>query len=309
VARTIYKKAFFMTRTPNSDHQEAKAETSSTLPPETGFSNVLVVRAPGEVPPEVRAAAARALQGLGGAPEPAGAEPTRSAGRTDEMHWLDELLTPVLKAVNYRRVESLTYLADFSTADVEHTLIFDMSGQSMTWVSGDAALSNGPAAAFAQQCYERYADPVMLSTVRQSGYVDPPWFRPMRFSIGMLFGWGRLCALDARRFSTVDLGETISEAVRTKLIPYVGTINTQAALLEFLERDEEPMRWFRVRALFRAAMISYLAHTLGVPRGRTQTALLERALALKTGLRNTSLSPIAFVGHILDDAEAALRPS
>ncbi len=298
-----------MTRATDPEPPRAMTKTLSPLAPETDFSSVLIERAPGEVPLEVRRSATRAVRALGDAFTPADApEPTHSAGRAGEGRQLDELLAPALQSAGYRRVDELTYLANFSTVDVEHTLTFNLSGQSRTWVSGDAALSNAPAATFAQQSYERYANPMMLSTLRQSGYVDPPWFRPMRFSIGMICDWGRLCALDVRRFSPAELGVTMAEAVRTKLVPYVGPITTREALLDFLKRDEEPMRWFRVRALFRAAMIAYLSRWLDVPRELTIARLLERAVFLETDLRNTALSPEEFADRVLDDAAAALAP-
>ena len=249
------------------------------------------------------------MRALGDAFTPADApEPTHSAGRAGEGRQLDELLAPALQSAGYRRVDELTYLANFSTVDVEHTLTFNLSGRSRTWVSGDAALSNAPAATFAQQSYERYANPMMLSTLRQSGYVGSSLV-----SADAVFDWHDLRLGQALRSRCAALlprgvGVTMAEAVRTKLVPYVGPITTRETLLDSLKRDEEPMRWFRVRALFRAAMIAYLSRWLDVPRELTIARLLERAVFLETDLRNTALSPEEFADRVLDDAAAALAP-
>jgi hypothetical protein len=160
---------------------------------------------------------------------------------------LDDLMTTTLAPLGYRRVDKLTYRADWSTAEVEHVLSIDTCGNPKAFLHGSAGLRNTEADAFARQCQQRYADNGILRAMREGAYVEPPWYCLMSFSIGAFFGWPGW-SLNTREFSPNALARAVADPIRAKLIPYVGGVTTLQSLPSFLECDEEPMQWIMHRA-------------------------------------------------------------
>ena len=78
---------------------------------------------------------------------------------------------------------------------------------------------------------------------------------------------------------------------------------------EFIERDEEPMRWFRVGGYPRAAYVAYLAARLGRSRAATRDVLTKYGANIVGGIDSQRLTPDAFIDALLDDAEAAVAMS
>jgi hypothetical protein len=226
------------------------------------------------------------------------------SGKTKRVK-LEDLLTKALAPLGYRRVDKLTYRADWSTIEVEHTLWFDSYGNPKVYLTGDAGLRNKEAEAFAQQCRQRYGSKIGLRCRRESGKVDPPWFCPMHFSIGRMFDWSIRSSLDTQDLSPGELARAVAEPIRAKLIPYVDGVTTEQRLLDLLESDKEPMDWIR-GPYYRAALIAYLARKLGVDRNKTKSVLLPRALYISNGIDKDWLTPESYIDHILDDADAAL---
>ena len=149
-----------------------------------------------------------------------------------------------LGEIGCEHVAKLKFRAPWSNAEVEHILSFEPYGTPKIFLAGDAGIRNGPAEAFARQCRHRYT----VKVIRESTLVDPPWHCPMHLSLGMLFGWKSGSYLNTQDYHPDDLARTIVQAVQSKLIPFVGGITTLDRLLDFLQRDQEPMRWFRVGA-------------------------------------------------------------
>jgi hypothetical protein len=218
---------------------------------------------------------------------------------------LDDLMTQTLAPVGYRRVDKLTYRAEWSTADVEHVLSIDTYGNPKVFLHGDAGLRNKHAEAFAQQCQQRYGDKAALRTLRETDYVEPPWFCPMNFSIGSLFGWPGRAALNTADFSPQALAQALAVPIRAKLIPYVGGVTTLQTLLDFLERDAAPMQWVMRGPCYRAALVAYLSATLGANQERTRTILTTHARLYPNMIDTTRLTPETYVEHILEDAAIA----
>ncbi len=219
---------------------------------------------------------------------------------------LDDLLTKALAPARYRRVEKLTYRANWSTDDVEQFLLFDTYGNPKQFLTGNVGLRNAKAETFADQCQQRYACKTYFQCMPKGGYVYPPFFCPMHFSIGSLFGWGARGSLDTLDFSPDELARAVVEPIQSTLIPCIGGITTIERLHDFLESDREPLRWYMRGPCHRAALVAYLARTLGVPREKTRASLLSHASLFDDGIDTTRLTPETYIDHILDDAEAAV---
>ncbi len=222
---------------------------------------------------------------------------------------LDDLLTKALAPVGYSRVEKLTYRPSWSNNDVEQYLSFDTYGNPKQFLCGHAGLRNAKAEAFAEQCLQRYASKIILERMREFGYVHPPYFCPMQFSIGSLFGWGVRGNLDTLHFSPDELARAVAEPIRSKLIPCIGGITTIERFHAFLEDDREPLTWVMRGGSNRAARVAYFAHKLGVPKEKTKASLLTHAMLIARGIDTTRLTPESYIDHILDDAEAAVAPA
>lgn len=274
---------------------------------------------PGEASPEEKARARQMLNALqqirGGSPASADRNAgARSHERSDAVAGdvkrkrtkLDDILAPALAEVGYEKVAKLTYRGEWSTPEVEHVLTLDASGAPKIYLSGDSGLRNPQASAFAVQCRDRYADPIILQCLRETGYVRPPWFCPTQFPIGVLLGWGITWSLDMSAYSPSELARTLAESVRSKLVPFVRPVTSMAAFLEFLERNQEPVLWARTGGCVQAAIIAYLAAALGVDRATTEARLLQNVRSMTAWLDETRLTPETYIDHILDDAEAAV---
>jgi hypothetical protein len=218
---------------------------------------------------------------------------------------LDDLMTTTLAPLGYRRVDKLTYRADWSTAEVEHVLSIDTYGNPKAFLHGSADLRNKEADAFARQCQQRYADKGILRAMREGAYVEPPWFCLTSFSIGAFFGWPGW-SLNTPEFSPNALARAVADPIRAKLIPYVGGVTTLQSLPSFLECDEEPMQWIMHRADHRAAIIAWLAAKLGLDRQKTKATLLAHARLYVNVIDTTRLTPETYIEHILDDASESL---
>jgi hypothetical protein len=219
---------------------------------------------------------------------------------------LDDLMTDALAPLGYHRVDKLIYRADWSTADVEHVLSLDTYGNPKVFLHGDAGLRNKDAETFAQQCHQRYVDERVLKSRRETAYVDPPWFCPMNFSIGKLFGWPGRAALNTADFSSQTLAGALAEPIRATLIPYLSRVTTLQGLLEFLERDEPPMQWTMRGPYYRAALVAYLAAALGVDQSKTRATLLTHSRLYPNMIDMTRLTPETYVDHLLEDAATAI---
>ncbi len=219
---------------------------------------------------------------------------------------LDDLLANALAPVGYSYIEKLTYRPSWSTDDVEQYLSFDTYGNPKQFLCGHAGLRNVKAEAFAEQCLQRYACKGYFRCMPEGGYVYPPYFCPMQFSIGSLFGWGARGNLNTANFSPDELARAVVEPIRSKLIPCVGGTTTIERLHDFLEGDQEPLTWVMRGGCYRAALVAYLARKLGVPREKTKASLLTHAKLIDRGIDTTRLTPETCIDHILDDADVAL---
>ncbi len=279
----------------------------------------VIRRVGGKVSPEEQAEAKRLLKVIekirsrlpeasGGDPRASGtSDPGASATSAKPKHAeLDDILAPGLAEAGYRKVAKLTYRGEWSTPEVEHVLTFETYGVPQDYLCGDAGFRNRAAEAFATECRQRYAHRGILRALRDSGYKYPPWFCSMRFSIGGLFGWKTRELIDMTEYSSDQLARTITELVRSKLIPFVTDIVAIASLLNLLERDDAPMIWVRTGGS-RFAIVAYLAAAIGADRVKTRATLLKHAGILRTWVDAPRLTPETYIEHILDDAEAAVR--
>jgi len=233
-----------------------------------------------------------------GSDSPAGAVKGRPAK-------LDKLLAPALAEVGYRKFATLTYRGEWSTSDVEHILHFDTEGVPQVFFRGEAGLRNLLADAFADRCQARYANQAIQRCMRENPFRPPPWFCPLHFSTGPLFGWRASGVVHMTSYAPNEFARTIADLARSKLVPLVRGIVTKAAFLDFLERDEAPLRWGQIGPVYRAAVVAYLAASLGVDRSQTRQALLQRTLGMKEFLDAPRVTPESYIDHILDDAATA----
>jgi hypothetical protein len=227
-------------------------------------------------------------------------------GKRSNRVKLDDLLANALAPVGYSRVEKLTYRPSWSNDDVEQYLSFDTYGNPKQFLCGHAGLRNVKAEAFAEQSLERYASKVILERMPEGGYVYPPYFCQMQFSIGSLFGWGARGNLDTLNFSPDELARAVVEPIQSKLIPCIGGITTIEQLHDLLEGDREPLTWAMRGGCYRAALVANLARKLGVPREKTKASLLTHAMLIDRGIDTTRLTPETYIDHILDDSDAAV---
>jgi hypothetical protein len=219
---------------------------------------------------------------------------------------LDDVLGEALAPIGYARVDKLTYRADWSTADVEHVLVFDTYGNPKEFLVGDACLRNANADAFATQCQQRYASPLILQCLSQVSGKRSPWLFPLHFSIGSLLRWGRRSSLSLAGCTPDQIATTLASGVRSELLPLLGGIRTIAALLDFVERDDERLPWLAGGAYYLAALVAYLAAMVGRPPKETKSLLMQHAAFFANGIDTARLTPESYVDHILSDAEAAV---
>ena len=244
-------------------------------------------------------------------PRPTGPDPdphseAASRSASPKRKKLDDLLAPVLAEAGYKKVAKLTYRGEWSTPEVEHVLTLETYGVPKIYLYGDAGLRNPQASTFADQCTERYADPLILRCLRESGYVHPPWHSPTHFPIGLLIRGKLPWSLDMSTYSPSELARTLAESVRSKLVPFVSPVTSASALLEFVERNEEPVLWVRTGGCLQAAIVAYLAAVLGVNRATTKARLLQNVRSMSGWLDERRLTPESYIDHILDDADAAV---
>lgn len=216
---------------------------------------------------------------------------------------IDDILAPALAMIGYKKVAKLTYRGEWSSAYVEHILTLETVGTPKIYLCGDAGLRNPRATAFVNQCRGRYAHPIILRDPYGTAYVDPPWFCPTHFPIGIPISGKLPWRLDMSAYSPSDLAQTLTEAVQSKLVPLVRPIVSTAALLELVERNEEPVLWVRTGACEQAAIVAYLAAALGADRMRTKALLLRNARWLGGWLDEPRVTPESYIDHILDDAD------
>ena len=98
-------------------------------------------------------------------------------GRKEKRIKLDDLLTKALSEVGCLRIDKLTYRAEWNTPEVEHILAFDTYGTPKIFLTGEVGLRNVETEAFAVQCEQRYANPI----IRDSAYVFPRGGAPCTF--------------------------------------------------------------------------------------------------------------------------------
>jgi hypothetical protein len=282
----------------------------------------VIAAVPGKASPEEKARARRMLDAFGlirdRSPAPVGrdAEP-QSRGISDAASGdvkrkqtnLDDIFAPALIAVGYKKVAKLTYRAGWSTDAVEQFLAFDAYGAPKQYLSGNAGFRNTKAEAFAEQCQQRYVSQTYFRCMPKGGYVYPPFFCLMNFSIGSLLGWEVRDSLDMWGLSPDELASAVVEPIQSKLIPFVGGITTIEGLHDLLESDREPLRWYSRGPYYRAALVAYLARTLDVARETTKASLMAHAKLIENGIDTTRLTAESYIDHILDDANAAVGRS
>jgi hypothetical protein len=219
---------------------------------------------------------------------------------------LDDILAEALAPLGYMRVEKLTYRAAWSTPDVEHVLLFETYGNPKAFLFASAGLRNNEAETFAEQCTQRYAHPMFLRETNQTGVWNSPWFCLMHFSVGEILHWGPRESITLAGLTAEAIADAVTSGVRSTLVPFVGKINTIAALLAFLEDDVKPLLWAIRGPYYRAALVAYLAAKLGRPRDSTKDLLRKHARLIASGIDRSRLTPETYIDHILDDAEAAV---
>jgi hypothetical protein len=214
---------------------------------------------------------------------------------------LDDVLASALVGEGYERVAKLTYRADWSTADVEHILLFSTYGSPKEFLTGELGVRNKEAESFAEGCRSRYADPI----IRNSDFVPPRWWCWLHCSLGSLANWPG-ANLFMPNFASDELKRKVTEAVTGFLRPYVGAVTTVQRLFDFLAQDSEPMRWFRTGPYFRAAEVVYLGRKLGVPSERLQEIARPYSKLVANGIDLKAMTPEEYILRIIKDADAAL---
>jgi hypothetical protein len=221
---------------------------------------------------------------------------------------LEDSLTEALAPLGYLRVERLTYRATWSTDDVEQFISFDTYGNPKQFLTADAGLRNAKAEAFAKQCQERYAGEAYFRCMPDGGYIYPPYFCPIHFSIGSLFEWGIRSSLDTLDFSSDELAGKIVDDLGAKFIPSIGAIKSCADLLRFLEKcDRTTPPLLQMGDYYRAAQIAFLSRKLGVARAETQTVLRGFVIGIRNGIDERRFTPETYIEQILDDADATVK--
>ena len=304
-----------------ADQAPVGPSDSTTSDPPQSIAGVIGV-VPGKVSPEEKARARHTLNALQQvrerSPRPTvenAALQSRNPSTTGSQNIgqkrtsLDDILSPALAEAGYKKVAKLTYRAGWSTDEVEQFLSFHASGKPKQYLSSDSGIRNLNAETFAEQCQQRYANKGYFQCMPQGGYVYPPYFCPMHFSIGSLVGWGISASLDMWALSPHELARAVVEPVQSKLIPCIGSVTTIERLHNFLEDDQEPLRWYMRGPYYRAALVAYLARKLGVAREKTRASLRTHSIWIANGIDTTRLTPASYIDHILDDAEAAVAPS
>ena len=305
---------------PPSD-EGAQSSTPSSDPPADGARTASVsISGPISIvqknaPPELRAWAKTMLDAAFGQREPEQRDRDETPAPEDsnisigDPHQkrvrLDDLLTAALADVGYKRIAKLAYRADWSTTDVEHILSFETQGTPKIFMFASAGLRNAEAEAFADQCQRQYTMPV----IRNSKFPFPSWFCSMHFSMNRLAGSKTGAPVNTLELTQAELTRFVQGWVTTHLRPYVGSVTTLESFREFLERDEEPMRWFRVPGFFRAAIVAFLARKLGFAPHRIEASLRPFAREILHGVDTTRTDPDGYVANIIRDADGAIAAS
>ena len=115
--------------------------------------------------------------------------------------------------------------------------------------------------------------------------------------------------VDTLDFSPPALAKLIVDAVDLHLKPYIGGVTTLETLFDFLCQDDEPMRWFRVGAYYRAALVAYLGRQLGKPVESIKQILRPHSRNILNCLDKARTTADAYIANVIRDADASLAAS
>ena len=205
--------------------------------------------------------------------------------------------TPILRQAGYEQIDTLTYRAFCSMAEVEHFIFFEEGGKRKGLFSGHVGVRNTEAEAFSANAILRYSGEFHFQALRY----DERKSCTMRFPFGRLVPLWSIYVPD---LSKPQIGEAVQSNVTEHVRPVVEGITTAEKLLSLLLENKDPFFWGATTGAIRAAQIVVLGDKSGLDRDQIRSALEPRLTFVANGFLKTSpfrKEPSAYIDKILSD--------
>jgi hypothetical protein len=199
--------------------------------------------------------------------------------------------------VGYRRIKRHIYRAEWSTADVEHFVYFQLWGVSKAYLSADFGVRNKEATSFAVRSIKAYGGQI-YQIMRHDDRTDCV----MVFSLGQLASWAPRHSLRWLGMPSATLSETIKRDIGIKLLPLMQSVTSLDSQLSFLLEDTEEHAWIYSNGAIRAAIIINLATRIGWTPDEIRTVLRPHHNRMRHQLDRTDGDPVSFIEKVINDA-------
>ena len=206
--------------------------------------------------------------------------------------------TPILRQAGYEQVDTLTYKAFRSTAEVEHFIFFEEGGKKKGLFSGHFGVRNTEAEAFSANAILRYSGEFHFQALRY----DERKSCTMRFPFGRLVP--PLWSIYVPHLSKPQIGEAVQSIVTEHVHPVVEGITNAEKLLSLLLGNKDPFLWGATNGAIRAAQIVVLGDKSGLDTSQIRLVLEPRLIFVANGFFKTSpfrKDPSAYIDKLLSD--------
>ena len=213
----------------------------------------------------------------------------------------EDATTPILQQAGYEQIDTLTYKARWSSADVEHFIYFEEGGKTKGLFSGWFGIRNAEAEAFSVNAIRRYSGEFHFQVLKY----DERTTCTMRFRFGFLVP--PLWYVETRLLSKPQIEKSVEHIVTNHLRPAIEGILTIGRLTSILIQDERPCLWASTNGAIRAAQIVALGGKSDLDIGRTRLALEPRLINVANGFPRTSrfrTDPSAYLDKLIADWRA-----
>jgi hypothetical protein len=210
----------------------------------------------------------------------------------------ESAITPILRHAGYEQIDTLTYKAFRSTAEVEHFIFFEEGGKTKGLFSGHFGVRNAEAEAFSANAILRYSGEFHFQGLRY----DERKSCTMRFPFGRLVP--PLWSIYVPHLAKPQIGEAVQSIVTEHMHPAVEGIITTEKLLSLLLGNKDPFLWGATNGAIRAAQIVVLGDKSGLDSDQIRSALEPHLNAVAHGFFRISpfrKDPSAYIDKILFD--------
>jgi hypothetical protein len=209
----------------------------------------------------------------------------------------ESMTTPILRQAEYEQIDTLTYRAFWSTAEVEHFIFFEEGGKRKGLFTGHFGIRNTEAEAFSANAILRYSGEFHFQALRY----DERKSCTMRVPFGRLVP---LWSIYVPQLLKSEIGEAVESIVTKHVRPLVEGVTTAEKLMSLLLENEDPFFWGATNGAIRAAQIAVLGDKSGLDLDQIRSALEPRLVFVANGFFRTSRfrkEPSAYIDKILSD--------